>query len=128
MKRIEQVPPMELSDQQGWDAFKANNTDSYGGGVVSFAERWARLMQIELAQGMTLEECAKYTSDEADTEGITGFMYGCAVSALSRAWKHGESLRRWHNLDTQISNEGERANKSGAVLNPALLNIQKTGQ
>lgn len=57
------------------------------------------------------------------TEGITGFMYGCAVSALAHFWAHGEALRRWHNLDTQIGTEGEKANESGGVLNPALLNI-----
>jgi len=32
-------------------------------------------------------------------------------------------LRKWHNIKTQIGNEGEKANASGGVLNPALLNI-----
>lgn len=50
-------------------------------------------------------------------------MYGCAVSALAKFWVHGEQLRIWHNLDIQIGNEGEKANESGGVLNPALLNI-----
>ena len=68
-------------------------------------------------------DVAKQTSHDADLEGITGFMYGCAVSILSKCWKHGEDLRRWHNLDTQIGNEGEKANESGGVLNPALLSV-----
>jgi hypothetical protein len=50
-------------------------------------------------------------------------MYGCAVSILAKCWQHGDQLRRWHNLKTQIRDEGERANESGGVLNPALLNI-----
>lgn len=50
-------------------------------------------------------------------------MYGCAVSILSQVWIHGEELRRWHNLDSQIGTEGEKANESGGVLNPAVLNI-----
>ena len=50
-------------------------------------------------------------------------MYGCAVSALGLFWEHGEELRQWHNLKTQIKDEGEKANASGGVLNPALLTI-----
>ena len=50
-------------------------------------------------------------------------MYGWAVAQIARVWAHGEALRRWHNLDTQIGNEGERANASGGTLNPALLNV-----
>jgi deoxyribonuclease V len=48
---------------------------------------------------------------------------GCAMSILSQVWVHGEQLRRWHNLKTQIRNEGEKANESGGVLNPALLSL-----
>jgi hypothetical protein len=37
----------------------------------------------------------------------------------------GEELRRWHNKDVQIGDEGEKANETpGAVLNPALLTIK----
>jgi hypothetical protein len=50
---------------------------------------------------------------------------GCAVSILSHFWKHGEELRRWHKIDTQIGDVGDKANESGGVLNPALLNIGK---
>jgi hypothetical protein len=50
-------------------------------------------------------------------------MYGAGVSMLSQVWEHGEQLRTWHNLKTQLRDEGERANKSGGVLNPALLNV-----
>jgi len=53
-------------------------------------------------------------------------MYGWAVSFLASFWKYGEELRRWHNLDTQLGDEGEQANKEkGATLNPALLSIGK---
>lgn len=114
---------IELADPDTWATFKANNTDPYGGACVTYAERWARLMQVEMATGKPLAECADPTSHEADVEGITGFMYGCAVATLAKCWKHGEELRRWHNLKTQIRDEGERANESGGVLNPAMLNI-----
>lgn len=48
---------------------------------------------------------------------------GMAVSMLVQCWEHGEQLRRWHNLETQIGDEGEKANALGGALNPAVLNI-----
>ena len=68
-------------------------------------------------------DIAKEQSHLADTTGITGFMYSMAVGILAKCWTHGEELRQWHNLDSQIRNEGEKANKSGKVLNTALLNF-----
>lgn len=114
---------MKLKDETGWKETVDNNQDPYGKGVVTYAERWADMMEQEMAAGKPLAEIAQKTSDRADTEGITGFMYGCAVSTLSQVWEHGEELRRWHNLKTQIKHEGEIANETGGVLNPALLNI-----
>ena len=80
-------------------------------------------MVESISKGNALQDIAKDLSHEADTMGITGFMYGMAVSILSHCWVHGEDLRIWHNLDTQIKDEGEKANEKGTVLNPALLNI-----
>jgi hypothetical protein len=115
---------MKISNEQAWNEWVEANTDSYyGAGVIRYAERWAELIESELADGKTLEAVADRTSHEADTEGITGFMYGAAVAVLASSWEHGDQLRRWHNLATQIRDEGERANESGGVLNPAILNI-----
>lgn len=116
---------MHIKDQDAWQAWVDNNTDPYGAAVVHYAERWADLMEGRMADGESLVDIAKQTSHEADTEGITGFMYGAAVSILSSSWVHGEKLRLWHNLHTQIGNEGERANeKPNAVLNPAMLHVE----
>jgi hypothetical protein len=115
---------MKLKDEQLWQKCKDNNTDPYGNACIVFAERWADTMEDKIAKGFSLGDVAEQSSHEADTDGITGFMYGAAVSMLSEVWVHGEELRRWHNLDTQIENEGEKANKSGGVLNPAMLNIK----
>ena len=114
---------MKIKDVEGWQSTIDNNKDPYGAAVMQFAERWADLMEVELSTGKTVKECAKETSRRADTEGITGFMYGCAVSILAKAWEHGEELRIWNNLDLQIGNEGEKANETGGVLNPALLSF-----
>jgi len=115
---------MNLKDKKAWDSWVKNNTDPYGGACVTYAEQWADLMEKKMAEGQKLEDIADATSHEADTDGITGFMYGCAVNILASCWEYGEQLRRWHNLDTQIGDEGEKANESGGVLNPALLNIK----
>ncbi len=109
--------------EEQYAEYKVKNSDPYGGAVVQYAERWADQMESKLAEGSAVPAIAKETSHSADTEGITGFMYGCAVQSLSNFWEHGEELRRWHNLDTQIGTEGEAANESGGTLNPAILNI-----
>lgn len=106
-----------------WEAGLAKNQDPYGKAVYRFASEWATRMESAIAAGETVEECAERTSREADDEGITGFMYGGAVSMLSHWWVHGEQLRRWHNLGTQLGAEGEDANANGGVLNPAIVNI-----
>lgn len=115
---------MHVKDQDAYNRYVKKNQDAYGSGVIRFEKRWMNLMEERLAQGQTVAQCAKETSHLADTEGITGFMYGCAVSSLAHHWAHGEDLRKWHNLDTQISDEGERANESGSVLNPAILTVK----
>lgn len=120
--RLEGSAPITIADQDAWDKTRKNNPDGYGGAVVSYAERWARLMQVGIAEGKRVEDIAQATSSEADIEGITGFMYGAAVSILSKCWIHGEALRRWHNKD--YGKDGARANDSGGVINPAILTIR----
>lgn len=122
--QAEGIKPFSLKDPDGWKLMMKKNQDGYGSCVMRYAARWANLMEQELAKGAELKAIAKATSCVADTEGITGFMYGCAVSILARVWEHGEELRQWHNLSTQLGNEGEKANESGGVLNPALLSFQ----
>ena len=62
-----------------------------------------------------ISENAKRLSHKADTEGITGFMYGAAVSILSQCWEYGECLRKWHNKDYGYDGDG--------VVNPAVITV-----
>lgn len=118
---------IKAGQEQVYADWREKNADPYGRRCFTYAEEWADLMEAQMTLGEepidTIKRVAKDTSRTADTDGITGFMYGAAVSILSNAWQHGEALRRWHNLDTQIGTEGEKANKDGGVLNPALLRI-----
>ena len=96
-----------------------NNLDPYGHAVYTFAERWAELMEKEIeATGnpsKSITENAERLIQEADTEGITGFMYGCAVSVLADCWEYGEILRKWHNKEYHYEGNG--------VVNPAILTL-----
>lgn len=122
-------PAMTFKNEKAksdWEKGLANNEDPYGRACFRFASEWATLMEkriIEIEGEMTISDIAQPCSREADTEGITGFMYGAAVAILSDCWVFGEDLRRWHNLDIQIKDEGERANERGTVLNPAMLRV-----
>ena len=107
-----------------WLKSREVNSDPYGKAVLDYAERWADMMETHISSGKILTTGdIERMSHAADTEGITGFMYGAAVSLLAAVWVHGEQLRRWHNLDCQISDEGVRANDNGDILSPAMLQI-----
>ena len=105
-------------DYQDW---LDKNTDPYGRGCFTFAERWAEMLESKIDEigdaQKAIVENADRLSREADTEGITGFMYGCAVSILSQCWKYGEELRKWHNKEYGYEGDG--------VVNPAILTVGK---
>ena len=101
--------------QKGLD----NNQDSYGLAVYTYAKRCAELLEKDIEENGDAKTAivvnAKKRSFEADVEGITGFMYGCAVSILSEVWEYGEILRRWHNKEYGYDGDG--------TVNPAILRI-----
>ena len=107
---------MKLKDEDGWNqAIEANKESSYGMGVIRFAIKWADLMEERIADGETVFDCAEAMADKADTEGITGFMYGCAVRILVQVWQYGEDLRKWHN--------DKYAYKGNGVVNSAVITV-----
>lgn len=115
---------MQESARADYERGLANNTDASGRRIYLFAADWAALMEAAIAAGKSIADVAEETGLAANKAyRVTGFQYGEAVSILSQCWEHGEELRRWHNLDTQVGTEGERANESGGVLNPALATV-----
>lgn len=117
--RIDETIEMEFKDEEAkkaWDSMvEVNSKDPYGMGVVKYARRWAKCMQKLIAEGKSVAEIAEQASHDCDIEGITGFMYGCAVNALAKSWKYGEELRKWHNKDYGYEGDG--------VVNPAVLTV-----
>ena len=119
---------MKVKDAVAYKRWHDINTDPYGSTCLKFGEAWANEMEKLMAKGKKLETIADDTSHKVDKRpefGITGFMYGAAVCFLSKCWLHGEELRKWHNLKTQIHDEGRKANDKGGVLNPALIEVGK---
>lgn len=106
---------IELLDADSWKEYADKNQDPYGKCCVDYAESWAKLMQAAIGNGETIIQCAERTSHELGFYGITGFMYGAAVSMLSQCWKYGEELRKWHNKEYNHEGEG--------VVNPAILTL-----
>jgi hypothetical protein len=95
------------------------NSDGYSRACFTYAEKWAELLEAEIDNSNDVMKCfvdnADRLSREADTEGITGFMYGCAVSILSQCWEYGEYLRKWHNKEYGYDGDG--------VVNPAIMTV-----
>ena len=83
---IDETVEMEFKDDESkkiWDNFvEANSKDLYGMGVIIYARRWAKYMQKIMEKGKTVIQIADKASCDCDIEGITGFMYGCAVNVL----------------------------------------------
>lgn len=98
------------------------NSDVYGMACFTYAERWAELLENiinsseDTAMNIIINNADK-TSRDADREGITGFMYGAAVSILSNCWQYGEELKKWHNKQYNYEGDG--------VVNPAVITIGK---
>lgn len=106
--------------EQEYKDWYNNNLDAYSHACFTYAERWAELMEnvIENSEDSPMKVIIKRADDLsgiADTEGITGYMYGCAVSILSQCWEYGELLRKWHNKEYDYDGDG--------VVNPAILTI-----
>ena len=97
-----------LKDKQKlWDELlEINSADLYGKGVLTYLQKYAELMEKDIIKGNKLEDVAYRTRFEADTEGITGLMYGMAVNILSTVWEYGEELRIWHNKRHGYEGEG----------------------
>jgi hypothetical protein len=104
--------------EKEWRGFKERNSkDGYSACCIKAIE----IVGDDLDRGKTPKEAMN--SEEIYGLGLTGFMAGCVASSISHYHTRGEEFRRWWNKDIQLGDEGNKANKEGGVLNPALLNI-----
>jgi hypothetical protein len=104
---------MKVKDIKEYEDWKEKQEDK---SIFRYAEKWADLMEEEIQSGATVRDIAEKLSHKADTEGITGYMYGASVNILSLYWKYGEELRKWHNKEYDYEGDG--------VVNPAVLTVK----
>ena len=93
-----------------------NGGTLYGKGILAYADRWARMMQLELLEGKTLEEIWIDTSYEADLEDMSGLTQSMATHLLTECWVHGAELRRLHNARWGSDSED-------GTVNPSVISI-----
>ena len=114
---------MPIINQKKWDDCVKMNADSYGKACVDVARKVMEILDAN--EPFDTYKIIRQADDEAlgKNGGITGFMAGCVAQMVSQYHNRGEEFRKAWNKDNQIEDEGDRANDSGGILNPALLNI-----
>ena len=107
-----------------WTKWVENNKDPYGKACLIYANELAQNIEnIIVDTGRPFNELSSAEIESAGHKadrvagGITGFMYGAALSCLSDVWEYGENLKKWHN--TQMGNA-----EAKEVINPAIVTIQ----
>ena len=113
--------------QEEYEQYKKTNAGNpYSGRVVSYGEDWARLMEEGMGDGSILnKELMDRTSHAADTDGITGFMYGAAAKALAHFWVYGAAFQPVFNAQYMSKEKAEAlaAKSPGATVNPAIVTV-----
>ena len=109
------ILPGKEEEYANWKA--TNEKDGIGAGaeIFRYLEAWADLMEARMAEGEKLEDIVEETSRLADTNGITGSMYGFASSVLCQEWLHGNELHQWqHNKMEKQEKERQEWLKANA--------------
>lgn len=113
---------MAIVDQTAWLSCVNANRDAYGKCCVDVARRVMLILDEEPGE-IDCHSLICRADVDTNAGGITGFMAGCVAEMVSKVHSRGEEFRRKWNIDTQISDEGKKANETGRILNPALMNI-----
>lgn len=113
--RADEVMTLKPGLEAEYSEYVAKNQDGYGNGVVVAGSLVGKALDENRSPSDAM--------DATNEMGITGFMAGCVASSISHFHPRGEEFRRWWNTRYQIGTEGDKANESGGVLNPAILTI-----
>lgn len=113
---------MPIVDNELWQSWVDANQDPYGKYCVNVA-RQVMVILDEEPDEFDCHTIICRADEEIETDGLTGFMAGCVAQMVSETHSRGEEFRRKWNCHCQISDEGEKANESGGVLNPAVLSL-----
>jgi len=114
---------MNLKNPEEWKRWVESNTDPYGSTCVKVGQRVMEL--LDKGEPIVSARDLVHQADREVGNGITGFMAGAVAAMVSGCHERGEEFRQKWNTETQIQNEGDFANASGGVLNPALMSVQE---
>ena len=115
--KLANAPRMQFEDEPEWHFLQLINQGCYGKAILALSEQWARLMQLEMTQELSLSSVAQPTLNELDTAyglGIRAFYD--MVDMLARTWQYGEQLRQWHNQQYGFAEDYE------GVVDPTTIN------
>lgn len=70
----------------------SSRSDFYSREIVEYAQRWADLMEKEIASGIGVREIMLSTSYAADIHDITGAMHRLAKGVLRQFWFYGSAI------------------------------------
>lgn len=118
---LDRTTQLEFKDERAkaiWKRWcKRNFRHRYTRCIVKFASCWGKHMQsIMNNPEKSLELIAHESSYASNINGITVYMYGCAVAILAECWKYGEQLRKYHNTQYGCPD-------AEGVINPAVICI-----
>ncbi len=114
---------MPIIDIKSWDKAVNNNKDPYGSACIKVAKRAMEILDEDPGDFDTHKLICR-ADDESSAGGTTGYMAGAVASMVSVCHSRGEEFRKKWNHDNQIQDEGDKANESGGVINPALINVK----
>jgi len=110
---------MPIINQELWDqGVELNSEDEYGMDIIEATKNAMKILDNE---------------DEFDIDDVmnrvggqlSGFQAGIVSVGITECHSRGEEWRKAWNLREQIGNEGERYNREGGVINPAIMNIER---
>ena len=114
-----------------WNKLVKMNRDAYGKGVIKYAERWGKLMQVEMrlaGQTELTKEIVNKTRFIADNIGMSAASASFADGALIKNWVHGAKLGEFLGWDPEkIKNyRTDNADKNTVVQAKMRTKSQKT--
>jgi len=96
--RMMNAPAMEFTNQKAeadWQSWVDANTDFLGAGIMTYAERLARMIQLEMSEGKTFSEAYESSWLEADLEDMSGVSASAAEQVLIQTWRYGTELENY---------------------------------
>jgi len=113
------MPEMKIKkgQEQVYQDWYDKNPDPYGNACFRYANNWAFILESKIKSGQKItKEIIEQVSHDADTEEITGFMFGVAKSILINCWEYGHMIEYYYTNDENKKKILERQLKLERIL------------